>query len=127
MRSSLTLAVIVSLLGTSAVPQMAVAQVSEPSLIQHDEPMEGANVPDQTGDDFYCRERKLGTWFYCEKPKAKARDQSVEQDSQSATEQLAAITKELDEKKARAILQPTTENIAAYIGFQREQLNRASS
>jgi conjugal transfer pilus assembly protein TraF len=29
--------------------------------------------------------------------------------------------------KARAILQPTTENVSAYIAFQREQLNRASS
>jgi conjugal transfer pilus assembly protein TraF len=24
-----------------------------------------------TGDPFYCGERKLGTWFYCERPKPK--------------------------------------------------------
>ena len=23
----------------------------------------------QAEDDFYCKERRLGTWFYCERPK----------------------------------------------------------
>ncbi|WP_184090854.1 conjugal transfer protein TraF [Sphingomonas xinjiangensis] len=83
--------------------------------------------PGQEGDDFYCRERRLGQWFYCERPKAaepKAPAPSAPQ--QSATERLAAITKQLDELKARAVLEPTEANIIAYVRFQREQLDRAS-
>ena len=40
---------------------------------------------------------------------------------------MAAITRQLDELKARAILEPTSENIVNYIRFQREQLDRAST
>src|SRR3546814_8128889 len=44
----------------------------------------------------------------------------------AASERLASISKELDELKARAILEPSEENVTAYIRFQREQLDRAS-
>ena len=44
----------------------------------------------------------------------------------SATSQLDAITAELRELKAKAILEPTPANVTAYIRFQREQLDRAS-
>ena len=40
---------------------------------------------------------------------------------------MAAVTKELDELKARAILEPTDANVIAYVRFQREQLDRAST
>jgi hypothetical protein len=43
-----------------------------------------------------------------------------------AAEELDAITGKLRELKAQAILHPTPENVAAYIRFQREQLDRAS-
>ena len=82
-------------------------------------------VAAQTGDDFYCRERRLGTWFYCDKPKAKPAEQRSAQPARSSAEQLAAISKQLEELKARAILEPTPENISHYIAFQREQLDRA--
>ena len=81
-------------------------------------------------DAFYCDERKLGTWFYCNAGKAKreAREQAAPtQASVPATARMAAITQELDELKARAILEPTSENIVNYIRFQREQLDRAST
>jgi conjugal transfer pilus assembly protein TraF len=84
-------------------------------------------VAAQTGDDFYCRERRLGTWFYCDKPKARPAEQRSAQPARSSAEQLAAISKQLEELKARAILEPTPENISHYIAFQREQLDRASS
>ncbi|WP_257558461.1 conjugal transfer protein TraF [Sphingobium sp. CFD-2] len=80
----------------------------------------------QAGDDFYCRERRLGQWFYCTRPE-KADPQSVEPPQDSATDRMAAITRELDELKARAILEPTEENVVAYVRFQREQLDRAST
>jgi conjugal transfer pilus assembly protein TraF len=45
----------------------------------------------------------------------------------SATEQLAVISRQLDELRAKAILSPTAENVAAYIRYQRVQLDRAST
>lgn len=82
----------------------------------------------QENDQFYCKERKLGTWFYCVPPK---KEESKEAASKaalpSATEQIDAIAEQLDELKARAILQPTTENLTAYMRYQREQLDRAST
>lgn len=88
-----------------------------------DEPAEAAEVV-QSGDDFYCRERRLGTWFYCEKPKPRSADSAP---TASAAERLKGISADLEELKARAILEPTPENLTAYISFQREQLDRASS
>jgi conjugal transfer pilus assembly protein TraF len=82
----------------------------------------------QQAGDFYCGERKLGQWFYCEKPKAKpSAPQASPQRQQSSTAQLKAITKQLDELKARAILEPTEANVIAYVRYQREQLDRAST
>ncbi len=97
-----------------ASPQFALAQTPEAGVA------EGAN-----SDAFYCQNRKLGYWFYCEKPKAapKAEPQAP---PPNAVGRLDAITAELRELKARAILEPTNENVTAYIRFQREQLDRAS-
>ncbi|VXC98809.1 IncF plasmid conjugative transfer pilus assembly protein TraF [Sphingomonas sp. T1] len=82
----------------------------------------------QRGDDFYCGERRLGQWFYCERPKAKpSTPQTPAQPQQSSTAQLKAITRQLDELKARAILEPTEANVIAYVRYQREQLDRAST
>lgn len=80
----------------------------------------------QVGDDFYCRERKLGTWFYCEKPKTPSAEPSATP-AVPAAQRLKAIGAELEEMKAKAILEPSQENVSAYIAFQREQLDRASS
>lgn len=88
-----------------------------------DEPAEGVDLV-QSGDDFYCRERRLGTWFYCEKPKPRPTDQAP---AASAADRLKGISAALEELKARAILEPSPENVTAYISFQREQLDRASS
>lgn len=83
---------------------------------------------DASGDDFYCRERKLGTWFYCERPKPPKTEPRGSQlaVSEPAAARLAAISKQLEELKAKAILDPSEENVTAYIRFQREQLDRAS-
>ena len=79
------------------------------------------------GSDLYCR-RKLGTWFYCDKPKAKPRDPAAPPPpAQSADARLKDIGKQLDELKARAILEPTEANVIAYVRYQREQLDRSST
>lgn len=149
MRTTLTLALVASLTAGAIVPPAAIAQAryaEEPiagdeatSELSDSVTMRGQGRPDavrdeddrrvasQMGDAFYCGERKLGTWFYCEKPKLNPSDRKAAQPAQSAAEQLAAIGKELDEKKARAILDPTPENVSSYISYQRQQLNRASS
>ena len=80
-------------------------------------------------ETLYCEERKLGYWFYCAKPVPKDEPQQEaepEPERIPATQELEAITSELRELKARAILYPTRDNVAAYIRFQRAQLDRAS-
>ena len=89
----------------------------------------GGLIDEPTSPDaFYCTERKLGTWFYCEKPRPKPRDAAAPAAPPAATaaERLEHVTVELRELKARAILEPTPENVTAYVRFQREQLDRAS-
>ena len=81
------------------------------------------------GSDFYCAERKLGTWFYCTKPKpkvAEAAPAAPATPAETAAQRLEKVTAELRELKAKAILDPSTENITAFIQFQRQQLDRAS-
>ena len=100
-------------------PVHAAAQVAAP---RHQP--DGAT---QAGDEFYCEERRLGQWFYCTKPEPKPDIDAPQAPASSAAERLSAITKELDELKARAILDPSQENVVAYVRFQREQLDRAST
>jgi conjugal transfer pilus assembly protein TraF len=107
-----------AIMGAAMAPSFAMAQVS-------DEGDDGL-IRVQQGDDFYCRERNLGQWFYCEKPKADPDSSPQNQPNIPATVRLKAISEKLDELKARAILEPTTQNVQAYIAFQREQLDRAS-
>ena len=81
----------------------------------------------QQGDRFYCEDRRLGTWFYCDRPKPAEPDAALPSaPAPSAAEQLEAVTAELRELKARAILDPSPANVTAYIRFQRAQLDRAS-
>ncbi len=114
------LSMLALLLAASAPPAIAQDQVATTAV----------DTADQ-GDGFYCRERKLGQWFYCVRPKAepkpyaRAPEESVPE--ASATERMAAIKQELDELKAKAILDPSEANVVAYVRFQREQLDRAST
>ena len=84
-----------------------------------------ASAMEGAGDDFYCRERKLGQWFYCEKPRP-PEVIAAPAPQPSPSERMAAIAKQLEDLKARAILEPSEENVIAYVRFQREQLDRAS-
>ena len=82
--------------------------------------------PKRAPDAFYCNERKLGTWFYCDAEK-REEAKAEAQPSIPAAARLDAIGKQLDELKARAILDPSSENVIAYVRYQREQLDRAST
>ncbi|MDE1918312.1 MAG: conjugal transfer protein TraF [Sphingomonadales bacterium] len=81
------------------------------------------------GDPFYCGERKLGTWFYCERPKPKPSEPAASPSAASPTyrQRLDKIGARLEELKAKAILEPSSDNIIAYVRYQREQLDRAST
>ncbi|MBA4766747.1 MAG: conjugal transfer protein TraF [Porphyrobacter sp.] len=105
------LATSIALLAVAATPLRA----EEPPVAQTGEEQ----------DSFYCQERKLGYWFYCDRPKPK-KPEAEQPLQQSAAEQLDAVTATLRELKAKAILKPTPANVTAYIRFQREQLDRAS-
>jgi len=102
-------------LSASQVPAV-MAHAQEPPLV----------ATGDNEDGFYCQERKLGYWFYCTRPKTPERNNAPPPPTASATERLDAVTAELRELKARAILEPTAANVTAYIRFQREQLDRAS-
>ncbi|NKB55055.1 MAG: conjugal transfer protein TraF [Alphaproteobacteria bacterium] len=83
----------------------------------------GAGSPD------LCVARKLGWHFYCDPEKAEA---VLEDPAPTPSpppdprQRIAAIRDKLDVLKATAILDPTPDNLVAYIRFQREQLDRAS-
>jgi len=89
--------------------------------------LEASTAAPAQGGDFYCGQRRLGQWFYCERPKAPPKSPEAAQQAQtSATDRMKAISKQLNELKNRAILEPTEANVIAYVRFQREQLDRAS-
>ncbi len=107
-------AAMLALVLASANPQEVVAQT-------------GSNVSAPDNDAFYCEQRKLGYWFYCTKPKPTPKPETAAPAPlPDAVSRMEAITAELRELKARAILEPTPDNVTAYVRFQRAQLDRAS-
>lgn len=113
--------------------QLAILLASAPALASPAMAQEQAGITasaaqagTEQGDDFYCARRRLGQWFYCEKPKPREPAPQAAEPQQSASERIAEIAKQLDELKSRAILEPSEENVIAYVRFQREQLDRAS-
>lgn len=107
---------------------LALSMGTAAPLIAQDAPSSRDTIEQDRPDDFYCGERKLGQWFYCDRPKpAKPDPRLAPAMQQSAAERMAGIAKQLDELKAKAILEPSEENVIAYVRFQREQLDRAST
>jgi len=78
--------------------------------------------------------RTLGWHFYCDPAKTEPAAQpetppspnTVPEPASDPRERIKAIRDKIDLLKATAILDPTEDNVAAYIRFQREQLDRAS-
>lgn len=127
--------VLAALLGAAPLAAMAQAapdlasEATDPAfaVLETAAPERGIDPEEAQGGDLYCR-RRLGTWFYCDRPKPRPRSAPSAQAPQlSADARLKAIGRQLDELKARAILEPTTGNVIAYVRFQREQLDRSST
>lgn len=88
--------------------------------------MAGPATAGGQAERLYCEERQLGYWFYCARPQLQEKAETPLASAPSSyQEQLAAVTEQLRELKARAILEPTPENIEAYVAFQRVQLDRS--
>lgn len=120
-RSMSAVAAVLMVLPMPAASAIAGVQETAPDMSQD-------AAPTASDDGFYCGERKLGQWFYCSKPKPKpATPQATPEPAPSAAKRLTEIREQLDELKARAILDPSEENVIAYVRFQREQLDRAST
>lgn len=109
------------------LPVLLVLLVLSAAVPGHAQTGPSAQRRAEAADRFYCEERRLGYWFYCARPKTP--EKTAPQPATptiSAAQQLEAITAELRELKAKAILEPSPENVTAYVRFQREQLDRAS-
>lgn len=104
---------------------LALGFAALPATSAHAQERQAASAS-TSADALYCEERRLGYWFYCVKPAPAEEPQQPEAEPVAATQELDTITSELRELKARAILYPTEANVAAYIRFQRAQLDRAS-
>lgn len=111
----------------AALAALWISSIAAPTLAQDGGPSAADVERGEGNDDFYCGERRLGQWFYCSKPKPRRQGAPEPPPERSAVELLAAVTHELDELKARAILDPSEANVIAYVRFQREQLDRAST
>ena len=102
---------------------LSVTAWASPIMAQEAPTAERDAIEQDRPDDFYCGERRLGQWFYCAKPKPSEEVRPTTSPKEtSATDRIAAITRQLDELKARAILDPTEANVINYVRFQREQL-----
>ena len=73
----------------------------------------------------------LGWQFYCDRPEeppeAQPAPAPAAPDTRSATERIQEMRRELEEARATAILDPTTQNVAAYLRLQQETLQRAAA
>ena len=73
----------------------------------------------------------LGWHFYCDRPEeppeAQPAPAPAAPDTRSATERIQEMRRELEEARATAILDPTTQNVAAYLRLQQETLQRAAA
>jgi conjugal transfer pilus assembly protein TraF len=90
----------------------------------------------------YCIENKLGWKFYCDdeptqtlikkeeikdKAKDKAKDNNKEKDDGKIyTKQLSELQERLEETKAKAVLEPSEQNVKDYMQLQMLILNQAS-
>ena len=75
----------------------------------------------------------LGWHFYCDRdepadaPAALSAPAPAAPDARPASERIGELRRELAEARATAILDPTTESVAAYLRLQRETLQRAAT
>jgi conjugal transfer pilus assembly protein TraF len=81
----------------------------------------------------FCKENRLGWKFYCDDEVEKVQQKTQQKDNKpqqvqqnkTYTERLEEYKKELEEKKAKAVLEPTEDNIKDYMRFQMMTVDNA--
>lgn len=68
----------------------------------------------------------LGWHFYCDRIKEETGDETKAPPAASATERVLSMRRTLEEARAQAILEPTPENVSAYLRLQQEALQSAA-
>ena len=122
-------AALFALIAALSTPAVSQVQSDPTSRAERSAPAAALSRGDDViGDDFYCKQRKLGTHFYCGRAKPKPVDPSALPAAPpvSYAAQLKELQGQIEETRAKAVLAPTAENITAYIALQREQLDRSS-
>lgn len=77
----------------------------------------------------YCQEYGLGWHFYCQDKKGQedSSQQNQSPNQENYKEKLAEIKQTLEDKKAKAVVYPTEENIKDYMSYQRFVLDKSSN
>ncbi|MFT6220350.1 MAG: conjugal transfer pilus assembly protein TraF [Rickettsiales bacterium] len=78
----------------------------------------------------YCQEYGLGWHFYCDDPKEEPeeiRKQIQTPNQENYKEKLEEIKRTLEDKKAKAVIYPTEENIKDYMSYQKMVMDRSSN
>jgi conjugal transfer pilus assembly protein TraF len=90
-------------------------------------------IPLSSNASDYCSKYKLGWNFTCDsKVEEKEVDRDVKKEAKQSkedqsdyAEQLARIKQALEDKKAKAVIYPTEENIKDYMAYQQKALDRS--
>ena len=107
------------------MPAFALLTAAPVGLLLAAAPGEAAEWRSWCGDD-------LGWHFYCDRTDGETRDAETAPaptapDTRSATERIGEMRRALEEARAAAILDPTTEKVTAYLRLQQETLQRAAA
>jgi conjugal transfer pilus assembly protein TraF len=88
----------------------------------------------EVNDDNYCTTYNLGWHFYCNKAKKEEDKKEIELEPKPKTdpslqndykEKLQAIQEDLENKKTKAVIYPTEENLKSYMQAQMKVINQA--
>jgi conjugal transfer pilus assembly protein TraF len=78
----------------------------------------------------YCKEYGLGWNFYCQdeqKAEQEKTDKKIPENQDDYAEKLAEIKQTLENKKAKAVIYPTEDNIKDYMAYQQVILNQSGT
>ncbi len=78
----------------------------------------------------YCQEYGLGWHFYCQEKKDQEKGtdgQNQSPNQEDYKEKLAQIKQTLEDKKAKAVIYPTPENLKDYMNYQKTVMDRSSN
>ena len=92
------------------------------------------SLPAQAKKADYCKEYGLGWNFYCQDKKqeevkedAKESVKESPKNQEDYAKKLAEIKQTLEDKKAKAVIYPTEDNIADYMAYQKTVLDRSGT